>query len=128
MPDMESHWLAERLAYLGRSLLRDTVWRQKVQMSFLALSPTPKPRAAVSLRVPHCLPASAERPSVNFLGQVTFLGLERNCSGEFRCGSSRGATRLVAGGDLLSIKLGARFGLLEQRMWLARALRKYSLA
>ena len=26
MPNLESHWLAERLAYLGRSLSRDMVW------------------------------------------------------------------------------------------------------
>ena len=26
MPDLESHWLAERLAYLGRSLMGDAVW------------------------------------------------------------------------------------------------------
>ena len=29
MPDLESHWLVERLAYLGRSLTRDAVWRLK---------------------------------------------------------------------------------------------------
>ena len=28
MPDLESHWLTERLAYLGRSLTGDAVWRQ----------------------------------------------------------------------------------------------------
>ena len=30
MPDLESHWLAERLAYLGRSLSRNMVWGQKM--------------------------------------------------------------------------------------------------
>ena len=30
MLDQESHRVAERLAYLGRSLSRDTVWGQKV--------------------------------------------------------------------------------------------------
>ena len=34
MPDLESHWVAERLAYLGRSLSRDTVWGQKVRDVF----------------------------------------------------------------------------------------------
>ena len=28
MPDLESHWLAERLAYLGRVLTGDSVWRR----------------------------------------------------------------------------------------------------
>ena len=34
MPDLESHWLAERLAYLGRSLTRDSVWRRKASRTF----------------------------------------------------------------------------------------------
>ena len=34
MPDLESHWLAERLAYLGRSLSGDAVWRRKVNDTF----------------------------------------------------------------------------------------------
>ena len=42
MPDLESHWLAERLAYLGRSLSRDTVWEQKVNVAFPHLESSPK--------------------------------------------------------------------------------------
>ena len=34
MPDLESHWLAERLAYMGRSLTGDSVWRQKASRTF----------------------------------------------------------------------------------------------
>ena len=34
MPDLESHWLAERVAFLGQSLSRDTVWAQKVREAF----------------------------------------------------------------------------------------------
>ena len=34
MPDLESHWLAERLAYLGRSLRGDAVWRRKAIRTF----------------------------------------------------------------------------------------------
>ena len=37
MPDLESHWLAKRLAFLSRSLTRDTVWGQKVKKAFLAI-------------------------------------------------------------------------------------------
>ena len=37
MPDLESHWLAERLAYLGRSL-----WRRKVSRTFPRLKSDPK--------------------------------------------------------------------------------------
>ena len=34
MTDMENHWIAERLAYLSRSLSTDAVWRRKVSDTF----------------------------------------------------------------------------------------------
>ena len=84
-------------------------------MSFLAWSPTPKPKATVSLKVLPRLPASAKKPSVNFFGPLTFSkGTVSGVSGRFRLGSSHGATGLVAGEDSLSMELGARFGLLKQ--------------
>ena len=85
-------------------------------MSFLAWSPAPKPKTVVSVRVPHHLPASANRPSINFLDPVTFLGLEKTLlrvSGGFRFRSSCGATWLVARRDSLSMELGAKFRFLE---------------
>ena len=42
MPDLESHRLAERLAYLGRSLTLDAVWSLKVRIAFLRLRLNPK--------------------------------------------------------------------------------------
>ena len=42
MTDLESHWLAERLAYLGRSLTGDSVWRQKASRTFPRLQSDPK--------------------------------------------------------------------------------------
>ena len=42
MPDLESHWLAERLSYLGRSLTGDAVWRQKASQTFPRLKSDPK--------------------------------------------------------------------------------------
>ena len=42
VPDLESHWLAERLAYLGRSLTGDSVWRRKVSRTFPRLKSDPK--------------------------------------------------------------------------------------
>ena len=42
MPDLESHWLAERLAYLGRSLTGDAVWRRKASRTFPRLNSDPK--------------------------------------------------------------------------------------
>ena len=41
IPDLESHWLAERLAYLGRFLTGDAVWRQKASRTF----PSPQVRS-----------------------------------------------------------------------------------
>ena len=34
MPDLESHWLAKRLAYLGRSSTGGAVWRRKANQTF----------------------------------------------------------------------------------------------
>ena len=42
MPDLESHWLAEILAYLGRSLTGDTMWRRKASWTFPRLKLDPK--------------------------------------------------------------------------------------
>ena len=42
MPDLESHWLAERLAYLGRSLTGDSMWRRKASQAFPHLKSHPK--------------------------------------------------------------------------------------
>ena len=42
VPDLESHWLAERLAYLGRSLTGDSVWRRKASRTFPRLKSDPK--------------------------------------------------------------------------------------
>ena len=41
MPDLESHWLAERLAYLGRVLTGDSVWRRKASRTFPRLNSDP---------------------------------------------------------------------------------------
>ena len=42
IPDLESHWLAERLAYLGRSLTGYAVWRRKASRTFPRLQSNPK--------------------------------------------------------------------------------------
>ena len=42
MPDLESHWLAERLAYLDRVLTGDSVWRRKASWTFPRLNSDPK--------------------------------------------------------------------------------------
>ena len=42
MPDLESHCFAERLAYLGRSWSRDTVWGQNMRVVFPRLKFNPE--------------------------------------------------------------------------------------
>ena len=81
MPDLESHWLAERLAYLGRSLKGDAVWRRKASRTFPRLKSNQRLKVDVSLWAKHCLSASAERPFVTLLGPVTFHGLGRSYIG-----------------------------------------------
>ena len=66
------YWLTERLAYLGRSLTRDA---GKGQSDFSL------PQIDVGLWAKHCLSASAERPFVTFIGQLTFHGLGRSYIG-----------------------------------------------
>ena len=42
MPGLKSHWLTERLAYLGRSLTGHAVWRRKTSRTFPHLQSDPK--------------------------------------------------------------------------------------
>ena len=81
MPDLESHWLAERLAYLGRSLMGDAVWRKRRVGLFLTSSQTQRLKVDVSLWAKHCLSATAERPFITFLDPVTFHGLGKSYIG-----------------------------------------------
>ena len=80
MPDLESHWLAERLAYLGRALTGDAVWRLKASRTFPRLNSDPKAEGRCR-PLGETLSASAKRPFVTFLGPVTFHGLEKNYIG-----------------------------------------------
>ena len=42
MPDLESHWLTERLTYMGRFLSGYVVWRRKASRTFPCLQSDPK--------------------------------------------------------------------------------------
>ena len=50
MPDLENHWFSERLAYLVRSLSKDTVWRQRVSDTFPCLKSDLKAEGQRNLR------------------------------------------------------------------------------
>ena len=81
MPDLESHWLAERLAYLGRSLTGTQCGDERRVGLFLASSQTQRLKVDLGLWAKNCLSASAERPFVTFLGPVTFHGLGKSYIG-----------------------------------------------
>ena len=85
MPDLESPWLAERVAYLGRSLTGDAMWRRKASRIFFLL------KVNISRWAKHCLPASAERPFVTFPGLVLYRELVVGSASyplSERCGST----------------------------------------
>ena len=50
MPDWEGHWLAEKLAFLGRSLSGHAVWKHKVKEAFPDLVSNPKVESRHSQR------------------------------------------------------------------------------
>ena len=50
MLDIENHWFAERLAYLGRSLSKDAVWRRKASNTFPCLKSDLKAECQRKLR------------------------------------------------------------------------------
>ena len=69
-------WSAERLAYLGWSLSRETVWGQKVRDVFPRQESDPE---AKGRRKPECATSftrECRKALVNLLGLVTFFGLE----------------------------------------------------
>ena len=119
MPDLESHWLAERLAFPGRSLTRDMVWGQKVKNAFLRLKSNPKAENCRRPRGEAPFFAECRKALRNFPWSSDLSRTRKELYWELVEGTARGATRLVAGWDSLPIELGARFGLLEQPWVLA---------
>ena len=120
MPDLESHWLAERLAYLSRSLTEDAVWRRKASRTFPRLQSDSKaegPRKPLgeALFVRECRKALR-----NLLGSSDLSWPRKELYRELVVGfASDRAVKLDGGGDPLSLELGARIELLEQLRVLA---------
>ena len=81
MPDLESHWLAERLAYLCLVLMGDSVWRRKASRTFPRLSWPRKElyrelvvgSASDPLSVRHSWPAKEIRSHWNWAPGSSFL-------------------------------------------------------
>ena len=80
MPDLESHWLAERLAYFGWSLTGYAVWRWKASQTFSRLQSDPKAEGRCKPKG-KTLSVSAKQPFVTFLGPVIFHGLGKSYIG-----------------------------------------------
>ena len=74
MPDLEIHWLAKRLAFLGRFLSWDMVWGRKVKDVFprLESDPEAKGRCKPKLDTPfprECCKALCNLPGSSELSQ-----------------------------------------------------------
>ena len=114
MLDLESHWLAERLAYLGRSLTGDAVWRRKASRTFPRLKSDPKAEGRRKPLGEALFVRECRRALRNLLG---FSDLSRPGKELYR--------ELVVGSasdplsERLSLELGARIELLEQLRVLA---------
>ena len=114
MPDLENHWFAERLAYLGRSLSKDTVWKRKVNNTFPPLKSDPKLRSEAPF-VRECRKALRNLPGLSELSRS-----RKELYRELVMSSALDplVDRLVDGGGSLALELGVRFRLLEQLTWL----------
>ena len=77
---LESHWLAEKLTFQGRTSTGNMMER-KWRKALPALTPTPEPRAVEGQSVNHHFSSNAAKPFVAFLGPVTFFGLGRSYIG-----------------------------------------------
>ena len=78
MLDLVSHWLAERLAFLGRSLTTDAVWSLKVRVAFSDLSLCPMAEGRRRPRDEPPFVIECHRAFKIFLGSVTSHGLVRS--------------------------------------------------
>ena len=109
-PHLESHRLAERLAYISQSLTTDAVWSLNV---WVACGWIPRLNAVVGQGMNHRSSSSAAGPFEIFCDLFRSRRAIQRVSGEFSFRSSGGAARLVDGGGSLPLELGPRFELLE---------------
>ena len=122
MPDLESHWLAERLAYLGRSLTGDAVWRRKASWTFPHLKLDPKAEGrrkplSEALFVRECRTALR-----NLLGSSDLSRPRKELYRELVVGSASDPLSVRRGWtaeEIRSLELGARIELLAQLRVLA---------
>ena len=118
MPDLESHWFAKRLAYLGRSLTGDLVRRQKASRTFPRLKSDPK---AEGWRKPLCeaLFVRECRTALRKLLESSDLSQPRKELYRELVVASASDPLKERRGWTASVELGARIELLEQPRVLA---------
>ena len=75
---LESHLIAEKLAYLGCYMSKDTVWGQKMIDVFPRIESNSKAEGRRKSRNEAPFAREYRMISVTFLGPMTFLGIERN--------------------------------------------------
>ena len=121
--DLESHWLAEKLAYLGRSLSGYAVWRLKACRNFPRLKSDPKAEGRRKPMGKTPFIRECSKALRNLSGSNGLSRPRKELYRELVVGSASdslsSAVRLDGGGGPLPVELGARFGLLEQFQVLA---------
>ena len=78
MSNLESHWLAEKLAYLGRSLTKKTVWFHKVRDVFPRLRSNPGAEGRRRPRADTLFSIECRRALRSLLRSSDFHGIGRN--------------------------------------------------
>ena len=115
----ENLWFAERLAYMGCSLSKDTVWRWKASNSFLGLKSDPKAEGQCRWKGKALFVREHCKGLCNFPGSSNLSWPRQELYWDLVVVSSCGLAQLIDGGSSLVLELGARFGLLEQLIQLA---------
>ena len=114
MPNLESHWLAERLAYLGRSLTGDAVWRRKASRTFPHLKSEPKAEGRRKPMGETAFVREYRAALRNIPGTSDLSGPRKELHRELVVDSaSERAVRLDGRGDPLPLELDARIEFLE---------------
>ena len=119
MPDLESHWLAERFAYLGRTLTGDAVWRRKASRTFPRLKSDPKAKGRCKLMVETPFVRECRAALRNLAGSSDLPRPRKELYWELVVGSASDLLSewyVWAVEEIRSMELGARNELLEPRV------------
>ena len=122
MPDLENHWFAERLAYLGWSLSTDMMWRWNARNTFLCLKSDSKAESRRKPKGEALFTREYCKALRNLPGSSDFSQSQKELYQELVMGSASDPVMDRLGWlmvEVLALELGTRFGLLEQFQALA---------